>query len=401
MKLFKLIYEIEENKNKISLFDKEFIFFHAKKCKIIINNKITSLKEEYQIHEKNVNKLKEFKIKLIIFSEHNLNLKYMFFKCSLKKFSIISSGGDIFENKINDSSNNSNRNIDNNFDDNKFRINYKDENLTITRKNEDPISIKTSFHHKYLNHIYLFQKENSNYSEKEHEKIIFNSLSYKTSFSYELNNNDDKSLSFEESSISFSGSSTKQNNMININNCLTEDYFYFLKNVRNISKKGKIPVLKICYMFYGCSSLISVSNISQFDLSKCKDISGLFELCKSLEYLSDISKWDTHNVENSARIFADCAKLKVLPDISNWNTNKINDMSYFFNGCNSLQSLPDISKWNTSQVTNMFCMFSECTSLESLPDISNWDMSKIENIAYLFEKCYKLCFNLLNYYNFI
>ena len=176
MKLFKLIYEIEENKNKISLFDKEFIFFHAKKCKIIINNKITSLKEEYQIHEKNVNKLKEFKIKLIIFSEHNLNLKYMFFKCSLKKFSIISSGGDIFENKINDSSNNSNRNIDNNFDDNKFRINYKDENLTITRKNEDPISIKTSFHHKYLNHIYLFQKENSNYSEKEHEKIIFNSL---------------------------------------------------------------------------------------------------------------------------------------------------------------------------------------------------------------------------------
>ena len=56
-------------------------------------------------------------------------------------------------------------------------------------------------------------------------------------------------------------------------------------------------------------------------------------------------------------MFYECSSLKSLPDISKWNTNNVTDMSNMFCGCNSLQSLPDISKWNTNNVTNMYVLW--------------------------------------------
>ena len=43
-------------------------------------------------------------------------------------------------------------------------------------------------------------------------------------------------------------------------------------------------------------------------------------------------------------MFRGCSSLLSLPDISKWNTNNIVDMSSMFYGCSSLSSLPDISK---------------------------------------------------------
>ena len=74
-------------------------------------------------------------------------------------------------------------------------------------------------------------------------------------------------------------------------------------------------------------------------------------------------------------MFCGCSSLLSLPDISNWDTSKVTDMKYMFNGCSSLLSLPDISKWDTSKVTDMKHMFDGCCSLSSLPDISKWDTS--------------------------
>ena len=39
-----------------------------------------------------------------------------------------------------------------------------------------------------------------------------------------------------------------------------------------------------------------------------------------------------------------CSSLISLPDISKWNTNKVTDISYIFDECSSLISFPDISK---------------------------------------------------------
>ena len=52
-------------------------------------------------------------------------------------------------------------------------------------------------------------------------------------------------------------------------------------------------------------------------------------------------------------MFYCCSSLSSLPDISKWNTNNVTNMNNMFYGCSSLTSLPDISKWNTNNVTNM------------------------------------------------
>ena len=49
-------------------------------------------------------------------------------------------------------------------------------------------------------------------------------------------------------------------------------------------------------------------------------------------------------------LFYECSSLKSLPDISKWNTNNVNNMSYLFYECKSLEYLDDISKWNISNV---------------------------------------------------
>ena len=62
-------------------------------------------------------------------------------------------------------------------------------------------------------------------------------------------------------------------------------------------------------------------------------------------------------------MFYECSSLSSLPDISKWNTNNVTDMSYIFFWCSSLSSLPDISKWNTNNYTNMYHMFYGCLSI--------------------------------------
>ena len=64
-------------------------------------------------------------------------------------------------------------------------------------------------------------------------------------------------------------------------------------------------------------------------------------------------------------MFYRCSSLISLPDISKWNTDKVIDMSWMFYGCSSLSSLPDISKWNTDKVIDMSGMFEGCSSLST------------------------------------
>ena len=52
-------------------------------------------------------------------------------------------------------------------------------------------------------------------------------------------------------------------------------------------------------------------------------------------------------------IFSYCIKLISLPDISRWDLSSVQKMSFIFEYCESIISLPDISKWNTFNVTDM------------------------------------------------
>ena len=50
--------------------------------------------------------------------------------------------------------------------------------------------------------------------------------------------------------------------------------------------------------------------------------------------------------DNMKSIFYNCSSLESIPDISNWNIKDFTDISCLFYGYSSLISLPDISKWN-------------------------------------------------------
>ena len=53
-------------------------------------------------------------------------------------------------------------------------------------------------------------------------------------------------------------------------------------------------------------------------------------------------------------MFYNCSSLSFLPDISKWNTNNVNDMKGIFSECKSLESLPDISKWNSNKIIHTY-----------------------------------------------
>jgi len=74
-------------------------------------------------------------------------------------------------------------------------------------------------------------------------------------------------------------------------------------------------------------------------------------------------------------MFKGCTSLISIPDISKWNTSKANNARSMFENCSSLVSLPDLSKWKTS--IDMNSIFDNCISSISLPSISKNEV-KIE-----------------------
>ena len=120
------------------------------------------------------------------------------------------------------------------------------------------------------------------------------------------------------------------------------------------------------------------------------DLKCFFEGCSSLISIDGISDWNTCDIINFSNFFKDCSLLKKIPDISNWDTSEVTDMSYMFNGCSSLTELPDISNWKTHKVEDMQFMFSGCSQLKILPNISKWNFAKVKNIRSIFKDCNSL-----------
>ena len=160
-----------------------------------------------------------------------------------------------------------------------------------------------------------------------------------------------------------------------------------LISLPDIYKMNTLNVTSINSMFNGCSSLPELPDISKWNISNVTDMSCLFYACSSLKSLPDLSKWDTSKVVNMSGIFSNCSSLISLPDISKWNTSNVIYMNDMFNSSSSLLSLPDISKWNTSDVQDMKYMFSGCSSLSSLPDIDKWDITNVSDMSDMFEDC--------------
>ena len=79
-------------------------------------------------------------------------------------------------------------------------------------------------------------------------------------------------------------------------------------------------------LFYGCSSLKSLSDISKWELTFCIDLCELFYGCSTLISLPDISKWNiffASGITNIDKIFDNCKNILLFPDISKWKVFEI------------------------------------------------------------------------------
>jgi len=183
-------------------------------------------------------------------------------------------------------------------------------------------------------------------------------------------------------------------------------------------------------LFFNCSSLISLPDISKWNIFNSKvnndylsflsdlifydenERQYIFEtLSKILEnkYENDIYLKDldykcfyrkSYKIEELAKffknrftingLFAGCSSLKELPNISKWDIQNVKDIGSMFTGCTSLITLPDISIWNTKNIINMNGLFLNCSSLKSLPDISKWNINNVNDISFMFNSCLSL-----------
>ena len=109
----------------------------------------------------------------------------------------------------------------------------------------------------------------------------------------------------------------------------------------------------------------NILEIKLKEITTVTDMSYMFFYCSNLTSLSDLSRWDIKNVTNMNHMFSFCFNLTSLPDINKWNIKNVTDISYIFYNCNNLSLLPDISKWKN--VTNKSYMFEGCNKLKSLP----------------------------------
>ena len=80
------------------------------------------------------------------------------------------------------------------------------------------------------------------------------------------------------------------------------------------------------FMFYGCSSLTSLPDISKWSVTNVRNMDGLFSNCLSLSSLPKISKWYLYSFysDNDVNLCENCISLLKKAFIHRWNYYKEN-----------------------------------------------------------------------------
>ena len=193
----------------------------------------------------------------------------------------------------------------------------------------------------------------------------------------------------------------------------------YIQHMPDLSKWNTENVTLMEYLFFNCFNLKSLPDMSKWKVSDVTSMKGIFGNCKLLKTVwKDKLSWNTKNLVDISRMFYGCASLESLPDISNWdvssvktmksfcencellktvwegrlswNTESLVDISRMFYGCANLKKAPDMSKFNTSKVKTMNNMFSCCVNLEDASGLSGFIINNVKDMRGLFCNCRNL-----------
>ena len=111
-------------------------------------------------------------------------------------------------------------------------------------------------------------------------------------------------------------------------------------------------------------------NISNWDVSNVKDMTGMFYCC--YDFNCDLSNWDVSNVTNTHALFCECYKF-TGKGLEHWDVSNVTDMASMFYYCKNFDC--DLSNWDVSNVKDMSDMFYYCKKFDC--DLSCWNVSNV------------------------
>ena len=148
------------------------------------------------------------------------------------------------------------------------------------------------------------------------------------------------------------------------------------------------------HWFDGCSSLSSITGISNLKTRSVIDMSYMFNGCYQLGEI-DVSSFVTGAVTNMSYMFSG-TNLEML-DMSSFDTGKVTDMSGMFSNCTNLTSL-DLTGFDIGQVTRMDGMFRGSVSLATIICDDDWS-GHTASAANMFSDCVSLVGGNCTYYS--
>jgi surface protein len=135
------------------------------------------------------------------------------------------------------------------------------------------------------------------------------------------------------------------------------------------------PTLSLA--FAGCTSLVTIPNLSHWNTSLIINMSAAFQGATNFNS-PGVGSFDMVNVKYASSMFQGCAYFNQV--IGTWNTVSLLLMDNMFNGCRAFNS--DISYFTTSRVTTMKGIFQSTNSFRV--NVTYWDTASVADMSYAF-----------------
>jgi surface protein len=168
-------------------------------------------------------------------------------------------------------------------------------------------------------------------------------------------------------------------------------------------------------MFGNCTSLTTINNLGQWNVSGITTTSGMF--LGATSFNDDISQWNTNNVTDMSSMFNGATSFNTsfvdmpVANVTNFslmfknatsfnqslafNTASATNMSSMFEGATSFNG--DMSSFNTGNVTDMGSMFKNATSIDQDVIGSNFNVYNVTDMSYMFYSATSFTIGLNNW----